>query len=65
MNLETLIKEWHGVEIDNVRLPDHVIEWLDAKVGNGHWFIKGTLGGQIIYFDNEKNHFLFLMTWGK
>ena len=62
---EHLLKEWHGVEIENNRLPEHIINWLNEKVGKGHWCIKGTWGGQIIYFDSEKNHFLFLMTWGK
>jgi hypothetical protein len=65
MNLEVLMKEWHGVEIENIRLPEHIVDWLNEKVGDGHWFIKGNWGSQTIYFDNEKTHFLFLMTWGK
>jgi len=65
MNLEQYYKEWHGVEIANVRLPEHIVSWLDDRVGMGHWFIKGTIGGQTLYFDSEKDHFLFLMTWAK
>lgn len=65
MNLETLLKEWHGVEIENVRLPEHIIDWLNEKVGTGHWYIKSNWGSQTIYFDDERNHFLFLLTWGK
>ena len=57
--------EYHGIEIENIRLPDHILKWLDKNVGSEHWFIKGTIGGQTIYFDDEKKHFLFLMTWGK
>lgn len=58
-------KEYHGVEIQNYRIPDHIIKWLDEKIGERHWFIKGTIGGQTIYFENERDHFLFLMTWGQ
>lgn len=58
-------KEWHGVEIENYKLPDHVVTWLEEKVGKGHWYIKGNINGQTIYFDDEKKHFLFLMTWGR
>jgi len=65
MNLEVLMKEWHGVEIESVLLPEHIVEWLNKKVGKGHWFIKGNIGSQTLYFDSEKNHFLFLMTWAK
>ena len=58
-------KEYHGVQIENYSIPVHVIKWLDDKIGEGHWFIKGTIGGQTIYFENERDHFLFLMTWGQ
>jgi len=58
-------KEYHGVQIENYHIPEHVIKWLDEKVGEDHWFIKGTIGGQTIYFENERDHFLFLMTWGQ
>lgn len=64
MNLNLFDREWHGVEIEG-SLSEHIKEWLDAKVGPNHWFTKGTWGGNTIYFDSEKNHFLFLMTWGK
>ncbi len=62
---EILSKEWHGIEIENYQLPKHVVDWLNNRIGQGHWFIKGRLGGQTIYFDSEKDHFLFLMTWGQ
>ena len=64
MTYDTIFKEWHGVEIEN-SIPEHIVEWLDEKVGKDHWFRKGTIGGNMIYFDNEKSHFLFLMKWGK
>ncbi len=62
---EILEKEWHGVEIANQRLPDHIVEWLEKNVGRGHWYIKGNWGSQTIFFDDERKHFLFLMTWGQ
>lgn len=58
-------KEYHGIEIEGRLIPQHVVDWLNERVGDGHWFLKGTIGGQTIYFDNEKSHLLFLMTWGK
>ena len=58
-------KEYHGVEIENYRLPQSIIDWLNTRVGRGKWFIKGHIEGQTIYFENEKDHFLFLMTWGQ
>jgi len=58
-------KEYHGIEIANNRIPEHIVRWLNERVGTGHWFIKGTIGGQTIYFENERDHFLFLMTWGQ
>lgn len=64
MKLQDLTREWHGVEIESP-IPEHVFEWLDTTVGKEHWFRKGIIGGNIIYFDSEKNHFLFLMKWGK
>lgn len=63
MKLDLFDKEWHGVEIEG-NLNENVREWLNDKIGPSHWFRKGTWGGSIIYFDSEKNHFLFLMTWG-
>lgn len=64
MTLEVCEKEWHGVEIEET-LPEHIVIWLDARVGKGGWFAKGNIGGQTVYFDTEKNHLLFLMTWAK
>jgi hypothetical protein len=58
-------KEYHGVQVENYSIPEHVIKWLDEKIGEGRWFIKGTIGGQTIYFENERDHFFFLMTWGQ
>jgi len=58
-------KEYHGVEIADYQLAQSIIDWLNTRVGQGKWFIKGNIGGQTIYFENEKDHFLFLMTWGK
>lgn len=58
-------KEYHGIEIVNNRVPEHIVKWLDERVGKGNWFIKGTIGGQTIYFDNERDHLLFLITWGQ
>lgn len=65
MNLEILHKEWHGVEIEGRLIPQHIVDWLNERVGEGHWFLKGFIGGQTLYFENERDHFLFLMTWGK
>ena len=62
--IDKVNKEWHGVEIEGGEIPPKVREWLDTEVGTEHWFRKGTWGGQTIYFDNEKTHFLFLMKWG-
>jgi len=64
MNLVVCEKEWHGVEIEET-LPEHIVIWLDARVGKESWFAKGNIGGQTVYFDTEKNHLLFLMTWAK
>lgn len=58
-------KIYHGVELENVRLPDHIVEWLNDRVGTGRWFLRGNLGGQTLYFESEKDHFLFLLTWGQ
>ena len=57
-------KEYHGVEIEGYQLPDHFVKWLDERVGREKWFIRGNIGSRTIYFENEKDHFLFLMTWG-
>ena len=58
-------KEYHGVEIEGYQLPDEVVQWLNRRVGSDKWFIRGGLGSRVIYFENEKDHFLFLMTWGQ
>jgi hypothetical protein len=58
-------KEYHGVEIETTSLPEHILQWLDQRVGKGKWFVKGNWGSQTIYFENEKDHFLFLITWGQ
>lgn len=58
-------KEYHGVVIENYLLPNNVVNWLDQRVGSGKWFVKGNTGGQTIYFENERDHLLFLITWGQ
>ena len=58
-------KIYHGVELEGHQLPEHIVEWLDNRVGRDKWFIRGNIGGRTIYFENEKDHFLFLMTWGQ
>lgn len=55
--------EYHGVEIQG-RIPEHIVEWLESKC-KGKYFIKNSLTGPIIYFLEERDHFRFLLTWGK
>ncbi len=58
-------KEYHGVEIETYRLPEGLVDWLNNRVGRGKWFVKGSIGHQTIYFENERDHLLFLITWGQ
>jgi hypothetical protein len=62
MNFE---HEYHGVVLENNTIPPHVVDWLNERVGSKKWFVKGSFSNSVIYFENEKDHFLFLMTWGQ
>jgi hypothetical protein len=58
-------KEYHGIEIENNSLPEHIVKWLNERVGTNKWFVKSNWGSKVIYFENEKDHLLFLITWGQ
>lgn len=56
--------EYHGVEIE--ALPPKVFNWLEEKMGmsGDRWFIRTKLGSTMIYFRDERDHLIFLITWG-
>lgn len=58
-------KIYHGVEISQRVIPEHIVTWLNERIGKENWFVRGGIDGRTIYFDNERDHFLFLMTWGQ
>ena len=57
--------EYHGVEVAD--LPEHVFNWLEEKMGmsGGRWFIRHKLSGTMVYFKDQRDHLLFLLTWGQ
>lgn len=57
--------EYHGVVIDSITTD--IISWMTDKLGpNGErWFVKSSFGETTIYFKNQRDHTLFLLTWGK
>lgn len=57
--------EYHGVLINYA--DQSVVEWLTDKLGisGERWFIRHKNDGTMIYFKNERDHLLFLITWGK
>jgi hypothetical protein len=57
-------KEYHGIEVLD-SLPEHIVDWLNERIGESRWFVKGGFGSRIVYFENEKDHMLFLLTWGR
>ena len=55
-------REYHIVELHNVRLTDEVLDWLKAScgpAGKGSWF----LNHPNLYFANERDHLMFVLRW--
>lgn len=55
--------EYHVVELNNVRVPDEVFEWLQVKFGPGdgrRWHYRHPK----IYFADRRDHMMFLLRWG-
>ena len=57
--------EYHGIEVSTI--PTHVLVWIVDKFGpaGDRWFVKHGWESQMLYFKSEKDHLLFLITWGK
>jgi len=57
--------EYHGIEVESI--PTHVLVWIVDKFGpsGDRWFVKHGLSSQMLYFTSDKDHLLFLITWGK
>lgn len=57
--------EYHGVVIDTI--PNEVYQWLRNKFGenSNRWFVKSNFGATTVYFRDQRDHTLFLLTWGR
>ncbi len=56
--------EYHGVVIDF--MPKTIFDWMETRFGKNsdRWFLKSSFGSTTVYFKDQRDHTLFLLTWG-